>query len=75
MTEDLRCLEAGRGDCFGPVELRTTPDRSDGKHFPRCEAHFDARLASSARTLELLSPSPAPWFDPSYAGERWDEDE
>jgi hypothetical protein len=29
----------------------------------------------SARTLELLSPSPPAWFDPSYAGERWDEDE
>lgn len=70
---DLSCLD-GPVDCAGPVELRSTPDRSDLRSFPRCEHHFEQRLASAERTLELLSPCPAPWFDEGYAGERWDED-
>lgn len=72
MTSNLNCLDGPQG-CSGPVEYRTTPDREDGKHFPRCEAHFEKRLAAVQRNLELMSPSPAPWFDASYAGERWDE--
>jgi hypothetical protein len=73
---DLRCLDrGGRSECSGPVEMRTTPDRTDGKHFPRCEAHFEARLAESARTADLRGDVPPAWFDPSYAGESWDEDE
>lgn len=71
---DLRCLDAGRGGCSGPVEMRTTPDRTDGKHFPRCEAHFEARLAEAERTADLRGDVPPAWFDPSYAGESWDED-
>jgi hypothetical protein len=74
MTEDLRCLDGGRGGCSGPVEYRTTPDRTDGKHFPRCEAHFEKRLAESERTADLRGDVAPAWFDPSYAGERWDED-
>jgi hypothetical protein len=75
MTEDLTCLDAGRGDCSGPVEMRTTPDRDDVKHFPRCEAHFERRLAEAERTLELLSPSRPAWYDEAAIGERWEEDE
>lgn len=72
-AEQLTCLDGPKG-CAGPVEYVTTPDRSDGKAFPRCEAHFERRLISAYQTLELLSPIPPPWFDPAYAGERWDED-
>lgn len=71
---DLRCLDAGRSDCSGPVEYRHTPDRPDSRAFPRCEAHFEARLEQAQRNRELLSSSPPSWFDESYAGERWDED-
>jgi hypothetical protein len=72
---DLRCLDAGgRSECSGPVEMRLTPDRSDGKHFPRCEAHFETRLAESARISELTSAARAPWYDEAAVGERWDED-
>lgn len=74
MSDKLICLDSPGGGCAGPVEWRTTPDRSDGKHFPRCEAHHEARLAKAEENLELLSPTPPAWFDPSYAGERWDED-
>jgi hypothetical protein len=73
MAGDLSCLDGPRG-CAGPVELRTAPDRSDGKHFPRCEAHFEARLDESPRILELLSPSRPDWYDEANVGEHWDED-
>lgn len=69
---DLRCIGCGTTE---DVELRTTPDRTDGKSFPRCTSCFNKRLESVERNLELTSPSPPAWFDPSYAGERWDEDD
>ena len=72
---DLTCInEGGKTPCRGPVEYRTTPDRTDGKSFLRCEAHFEERLADSERILELTSATPPSWFDPTYAGERWEED-
>lgn len=71
--DTLECLD-GPEHCAGAVELRSTPDRPDFKVFARCEHHFDLRLASASRNLELLSPCPPAWFDPSYAGESWDED-
>jgi len=67
------CLDGPEG-CEGRVEYRSTPDRSDMRTFPRCEAHFELRLAQAEHTMELLSPNPPAWFDESYAGERWDED-
>jgi hypothetical protein len=74
MTDSNDCLD-GPADCAGPVELRTTPDRSDGKHFPRCEHHFALRLDSAAKTADLRGDARPSWFDPTYAGERWDEDD
>lgn len=70
---ELRCLQDGP-DCQGPVEYRLAPDRDDLKAFPRCEFHWQKRLASAERSRELLSDVPPSWFDPSYAGESWDED-
>lgn len=73
---DLRCLDrGGRSECSGPVEMRTTPDRTDGKHFPRCEAHFEARLAESPHISEMTSAARPAWYDEATIGERWDEDE
>jgi hypothetical protein len=60
-----KCLEFMQGACRGPVEYRTTPDREDGWAFPRCEAHFEARLVESERVLELRSQVPPSWFDPA----------
>jgi hypothetical protein len=71
--EGLRCLQEG-DDCRGPVDYHITPDRDDFKAFPRCEHHFQLRLESAQRNREYLSPVPPKWFDPTYAGERWDED-
>lgn len=75
MSGHIDCLDDhGQGECSGPVEFRTTPDRDDLRHFPRCEAHFDKRLAAAERTRDLRGDVPPPWFDPAYADERWDED-
>jgi hypothetical protein len=71
-TEELECLQKG-DSCQGKVAYRDV-GRPDGKVFPRCEAHFNKRLASEQRNRELESPHPPSWFDPSYAGESWDEE-
>lgn len=74
--DELRCInEGGKTPCRGPVEWRVTPDRTDGKPFLRCEGHFEERMESVPRTLELTSPARAPWFDEAAAGEHWEEDE
>lgn len=69
----LECLD-GPEDCAGAVEFRTTPDRSDFQAFPRCDFHFERRLEAAERNLELQSDTAPSWFDPAYAGERWDAD-
>lgn len=74
MAENLRCLE--RNDtCAGPVEYRT-PLSATGKPYPRCDAHWDKRLATQQRVDRDYPDQPVPpsGFDPSYAGERWGED-
>jgi hypothetical protein len=73
VTDDLKCID-GPTDCAGPVEMRTTPDRTDFKHFPRCEHHFDVRMASVERNLELTSDVAPSWFSEADIGERWHED-
>lgn len=69
----LSCID-GPNDCAGAIEFRTTPDRQDGRGFPRCEHHFDLRMDSVERNLELQSDVPPAWFDEADAGERWDEE-
>lgn len=75
MNDTLRCLDRGsKTECQGPVEHRLLPDRDDFKTFPRCEHHFEQRLATVRHTLELTSPARASWFNEADAGERWNED-
>ena len=75
MDEPLECLEAGP-DCSGPVEYRM-PLSGTGRAFPRCDAHWEKRLDTQEQINQRYpdSPIPPPGFDPSYAGERWDEDD
>lgn len=72
MSEELVCLD--RDDsCAGAVEYRM-PLSGTGRSFPRCDAHWDARLRVQ-EGINRRYPSQAPAdFDPSYAGESWDED-
>jgi len=74
VSEVVRCLQEGP-DCKGAVEFHLNPDRDDFKSFPRCEFHQAKRLESAQKTMELLSDVPPSWFDPTYAGERWNEDD
>lgn len=71
--EPIQCLEEGE-DCRGKVEYHWNPDRDDFKTFPRCEFHQERRLTQAEKNRELLSDVPPDWFDPTYAGERWDEE-
>lgn len=68
----MRCLEED-ADCRGGVELRF-PLSGSGRSFPRCEAHWEARLACQAGIEARYPPLAPSGFDPGFAGERWEED-
>lgn len=75
---DLHCLDdRGDDDCAGPVEYRFALSAT-GKSFPRCDKHWHERLdvqeGINRRYGHPDSVSPPAGFDPTYAGERWDED-
>lgn len=73
MSEPLECLDGPEG-CKGPVEYRM-PLSPSGRAFPRCDRHWEKRLEEQERINQrypFLQPAD---FDPSYAGERWSEDD
>lgn len=73
--EEPTCLERGdRRGCEGPVSYRM-PLSGSGESFPRCAKHWHARLASQERLRERHPETVPADFDPSYAGERWNEDD
>lgn len=70
----LACLDREIDECDGAVEYRM-PLSSTGSSFPRCEKHWERRLAEQERIQERYGGVAAPSdFDPSYANERWDSD-
>lgn len=73
---DRECLDANRGGCRGPVELRPSLTGT-GMAIPRCDAHWSKRLDQEQEWRAVYPDSPiAPsWFDPTAAGEVWDEDD
>jgi hypothetical protein len=75
-TQDtLTCLDDPSGnDCQGDVEYRMALTET-GRSYPRCDLHWDARLKEQERWRDYQSDTPPDWFDESYAGERWDEDD
>jgi hypothetical protein len=73
--EPLECLDSGPdpGICNGPVEYRYALSGT-GRSFPRCDKHWGERLDKQAE-IDARYPYHQPAdFDPSYAGERWDDD-
>ena len=72
---DPYCLDRHEGGCEGEIEYRH-PLSATGKAFPRCDKHWEARLLVQERINNRYpdSDTPPSWFDPAYAGERWDED-
>ena len=74
-----RCLDEPDGyglACRGPVQYHST---DPGRHraFPRCQAHWDARLDRRENSMERYenSVTPPSWFDPMDAGEAWGPDD
>ncbi len=73
MSHENTCMDAHKGDCAGPVEMRMR--MSDWKEFPRCDHHADAWYDEQERIQRTYGSVSAPSdFDPSYAGERWSDD-
>ena len=70
MAEETECAFTGdeRTTCSGEIHWR--------KGTPRCATHYfkllDELEAISRRYPD--SPCAPAWFDPAYAGERWDDD-
>lgn len=69
----LSCLDNHQGNCQGEVEYRMALSPS-GKNFPRCNKHFEERLDEQERINERYPYHQPADFDPSYAGERWDDE-
>lgn len=70
------CLYAGDPDlaCGGEVFERVS--RSGATVSVKCQNHQDA-LDERLDAIERVYPDsamPPAWFDPTYAGETWDED-
>lgn len=68
------CLDYGRDECRGPVHYHSL-DPGIRPAFPRCSRHWGRRLAEDERHRSDYPDSPIPpaWFDPSIAGETWDD--
>lgn len=65
------CISDSR-ECAGAVEYRT-PLSGSGRAFPRCDKHWQDRI-DLEHDVRRRYPATAPAdFDPSYAGERWDD--
>ena len=76
MSEELRCLDdRGADDCGGTIEYRDALS-STGVRFARCDNHWEARLHEQERINDRYPDSPIPPsdFDPSYAGESWNDE-
>jgi len=77
--EPLKCLDRhdqAKSPCTGDVEMRY-PLSGTGRSFPRCDGHWTKRLKKQEEINEWYAPFsdvPPRGFDPTYAGERWDDD-
>ncbi|WP_205327521.1 hypothetical protein [Glycomyces sp. YM15] len=75
----LVCIDANTayeyGPCQGPVHEYDALSGS-GYTYARCTFHYDAYCDRMAPILKRWpdTPHPPAWFDPTYAGETWDED-
>lgn len=80
---ELVCIDA-KPDSPCEGEVRTERSASGATESNRCRKHRDEyldRMDRVKRDIDSRYPgwdrpgSPPPdWFDPSYAGERWDDD-
>lgn len=73
--DETECLDYADHDCSGPVEDWWSGGMN-GRTWPRCTFHGERRLESYETSMERYADSDvAPdWFDPAYAGGRWEDD-
>lgn len=69
--DEPECMNGPDG-CQGATEYRA-PLSGTGKSFARCDAHWEARLEAQQGINERYPQQQPADFDPSYAGESWDE--
>ena len=71
----MKCIEQHTGKCVGTVEARESLSGT-GTMVPRCDFHWDVRLRQHELHAAKYPDSDVPpsWFDPAYAGERWNEE-
>ena len=68
------CLDYHMDSCDGAVEWRMALSGT-GRSFLRCDRHWDMRLQYQDE-INRRYPSQQPAdFDPTYAGERWEEED
>jgi len=73
---EAECKKAHQGGCEGDVEWRMNP-RTWGPWGAMCEKHYMERLDfedDTNRKYGTYSSVPPEGFDPTAAGENWDED-
>lgn len=72
------CIDSHLSPCRGKVAERYSLSGS-GMRFSRCDGHYDDYVTRTQPRIDEIYrryPAVAPDdFDPSYAGERWDEDD
>ena len=70
------CIEHHTDECGGVVEFRESLTGT-GTPIPRCDNHWDKRLAWQERHDQRYpdTDTPPSWFDPAYAGETWNEEQ
>jgi hypothetical protein len=71
--EAPKCLDVHKGDCEGDVQYRPSLSGT-GTPIPRCDSHWADRLELQEAHNKRYPVHAPPTFDPSYAGESWDED-
>jgi len=76
----IGCLDEFDSPCDDGLVLLWFALSGSGERYPRCEKHYEAYVERvQPRIDEVRERYPdssfAPsWFDPSYAGESWDDD-
>lgn len=72
-TDPRECVNFGP-DCRGEVDWFDPSGRGRGAQ--RCGHHRDVRAEQYEDSIEryAYSAMPPSWFDPTYAGESWDEE-
>ncbi|OYN81880.1 hypothetical protein CG716_05270 [Mycolicibacterium sphagni] len=68
------------GPCQGPVN-RYEALSGSGELYPRCTRHYGTYVERVQPRIDAIrqqypdTDTPPSWFDPTYAGERWNEDD